>query len=187
MLIIIPMDIRSLRYFVAVAEEGSFRRAAERVGVSQPAVSQALAQLEAEEHRHQRDRDSLANEQRLLRHPAIIEALYLNKHVRMSTVDRAVELAARNGLDLKNIAIFSEIKAAIEGELIPEASEEPAPDDFLFQENLDRIIKLMVTNSHNVITNEIHPFEIRFGILQVNIHDPDGNHIHVDFDSSEKR
>ncbi|MCG6902571.1 MAG: VOC family protein [Rhodobacter sp.] len=26
-----------------------------------------------------------------------------------------------------------------------------------------------------------------FGILQVNIHDPDGNHIHVDFDSSEKR
>jgi len=24
-----------------------------------------------------------------------------------------------------------------------------------------------------------------FGVLQVNFHDPDGNHIHVDFDSSE--
>lgn len=26
-----------------------------------------------------------------------------------------------------------------------------------------------------------------FGILQVNIHDPDGNHIHIDFDASEPR
>ena len=26
-----------------------------------------------------------------------------------------------------------------------------------------------------------------FGILQVNIHDPDGNHIHIDFDAGEPR
>ena len=26
-----------------------------------------------------------------------------------------------------------------------------------------------------------------FGILQVNIHDPDGNHIHIDFDANEPR
>lgn len=26
-----------------------------------------------------------------------------------------------------------------------------------------------------------------FGILQVNIHDPDGNHIHIDFDAQEPR
>ncbi len=42
------MDIRSLRYAVAVADEGSFRRAATRMGVSQPAVSQAIGLLEEE-------------------------------------------------------------------------------------------------------------------------------------------
>jgi len=72
------------------------------------------------------------NEQRLLRAPEIIEALYMNKHTRMSTVDRAVELAVRNGIELTGIPTFAEIKAAIEGELIVEAEEEPTPDDLIF-------------------------------------------------------
>ncbi|MDP7031451.1 MAG: LysR family transcriptional regulator [Gemmatimonadota bacterium] len=42
------MEVRPVRYFVAVAEEGSFGRAAQRVGVSQPAVSHGVALLEAE-------------------------------------------------------------------------------------------------------------------------------------------
>lgn len=42
------MDARTLRYFLAVAEEGSFRSAARREGVSQPAVSQGIALLEGE-------------------------------------------------------------------------------------------------------------------------------------------
>jgi DNA-binding transcriptional LysR family regulator len=40
------MDARALRYFVAVADSGSFRAAARRLAVSQPAVSQAVAGLE---------------------------------------------------------------------------------------------------------------------------------------------
>jgi DNA-binding transcriptional LysR family regulator len=42
------VELRAVRHFVAVAETGSFRAAARRTGVSQPAVSQAVAALEAE-------------------------------------------------------------------------------------------------------------------------------------------
>ncbi|MEU8887675.1 LysR family transcriptional regulator [Streptomyces sp. NPDC048442] len=43
-----PVELRQLQYFVAVAEEGGFGRAAERIGIVQSAVSQQVRRLERE-------------------------------------------------------------------------------------------------------------------------------------------
>lgn len=76
------------------------------------------------------------NEQRLLRTPAIIEALYKNRNTRMSTADRLIELAARNGVDLPGIPHFAAAVEAVQGQLIPEPSEEPLPQDAGFAQTL---------------------------------------------------
>ena len=72
------------------------------------------------------------NEARLLIAPTIIEALYKNRNTRMSTADRLIELAARNNLDLQGIPAYKEHVEALQGQLIPEPSDEPLPQDQVF-------------------------------------------------------
>ncbi len=73
------------------------------------------------------------DQQRLLATPTIIEALYKNRSTRTSTIDRLVELAARNGVELKGVATFQAHVEAIQGELIvDEPTDEPLPEDVEF-------------------------------------------------------
>ncbi len=68
----------------------------------------------------------------IFKNPEIIEKLYLNKNTRMSTADRILELAVRNGVECTGIPAFEQAKKAIAGELIVEQSEEPNFDDTQF-------------------------------------------------------
>jgi LysR family transcriptional regulator, benzoate and cis,cis-muconate-responsive activator of ben and cat genes len=52
------VELRHLRYFVAVAEELSFRKAARRLSVSEAAISQQVAGLEDELDQKLFNRDS---------------------------------------------------------------------------------------------------------------------------------
>ncbi len=89
--------------------------AGETLAVIARTADEALAELLA------------TNEAKLLQAPEIIEALYMNANTRMSTADRIVELAARNGLTV-NIRGFENIVAALReqgGAGVKAAREEP--------------------------------------------------------------
>lgn len=94
------------------------------------------------------------NEERLLANPEIIEKLYLNRNTRMSTSDRILELAVRNGLELA-IPAFAQAKQAIQGELISEPTEEPTFDDVQVSEALVQADQLVLADGED--THEIDP------------------------------
>lgn len=91
------------------------------------------------------------NERLMLTNPRVIEKLYMNKQVRMSTADRLVELAVRNRIEL-DIPAFKEVAAAIRNELVSEPTEEPTFDDVLFKE----VDQFASTTSPAVIEEDTH-------------------------------
>lgn len=93
------------------------------------------------------------NEALMLKHPTVIEKLYMNERVRMSTADRLLELAVRNGIELA-IPAYKEAAAAIQNELIPEASDEPTYDDMLFEET-GRIARETALSTDDDDTHEV--------------------------------
>jgi DNA-binding transcriptional LysR family regulator len=102
------MDLRKLRYFIAAAEEANFRRAAVRLHVTQPTLSEQIQELEKDLGVRLFDR--LPRGVRLSK----AGALFLGEARRLlAELERAVEQTRRVGrgeLDLLRIG-FSEIEA----------------------------------------------------------------------------
>src|SRR5207302_8233206 len=71
------------------------------------------------------------NEERLLRHPPIIASLYMNPKTRMSTAQRALELAVRNNVRVDGIPAFDEAVRAIQQSGATDPAE-AAKDDAAF-------------------------------------------------------
>ncbi|MFZ2994766.1 LysR family transcriptional regulator [Sphingobium sp.] len=86
------MDLRLLRYFVAVADEGNFNRAAARLHVAQPPLSRAIQQLEA--HVGAPLLDRATRPLRLTEVGKLLYAQALQLLARMEDVDMMVKAAA---------------------------------------------------------------------------------------------
>jgi hypothetical protein len=69
-------------------------------------------------------------EKRLLRDPRIIAAMYMNPKARMSTVDRAIELAVRNSVQVPGIPGWDSVVQAVLGE--KKTKEQAAAEDQAF-------------------------------------------------------
>ncbi len=118
----------------------------------QPRLSGDTLEYLADSADEQRGEVIATNEELMLKNPRAIEKLYMNKRVRMSTADRLIDLAVRNGLEL-SIPAFKEAAAAIQNELIPEPTEEPSFDDVLFKETseiAEQLVTSDIEDTHEV-------------------------------------
>jgi hypothetical protein len=114
------LDARVIDFF---AQVGGNRPAVFDALVGNPSIAdETLATMAGKLGGREVDRIA-ANEQRILRHPQIIASMYMNKNARMSTVDRAVELAVRNNVRVPGLAAWDEIAKALQAEK-PQASPE---------------------------------------------------------------
>ena len=85
------LDLRKLRYFVAVAEELNFRRAAQRLHLAQPVLSRQIRALEKELHAQLFTRDSTGTQLTAAGHQLLTDATLLlaNAGAARSRVARA--------------------------------------------------------------------------------------------------
>jgi hypothetical protein len=121
------LDPRILDFFAGLVADKP--TAFDAIAMNAASADETIATLAA--RGGARETDLIAgNEQRLLRHPEIIAALYMNKKARMSTVDRAVELAVRNNVRVPGLACWDEVARALQT-AAPAASKE-ADDLFAY-------------------------------------------------------
>jgi hypothetical protein len=112
------------------------------------------------------------NEQRLLRCPKIVEALYLNRFTRMSSANRCVELAIRHGIPL-DIPAYKELAAALGAETkYADAGDQAlaeAAADQAFQDAINEDKELAETSDEAVVETEDQELRQRINLLGLTI------------------
>jgi LysR family transcriptional regulator, transcription activator of glutamate synthase operon len=107
------VEVRHLRYFVAVAHEQSFTRAARRLGIAQPALSQQIQALENEL--------GVILVERSNRTSGLTEAgarlLTRAERILLEMQDAAHEMAAHAGLQTGTVRIGCALQTLLEGRL----------------------------------------------------------------------
>jgi LysR family transcriptional regulator, transcription activator of glutamate synthase operon len=107
------MELRHLRYFAAVAREQSFTRAARRLGIAQPALSQQIQALEHEL--------GVVLVERSNRTSGLTEAgaslLTRAERILLEVQDAAHEMAAHAGLRTGTVRIGCALQTLLEGRL----------------------------------------------------------------------
>ena len=145
-------DPRVLDYFgqLAIDKPAVFDTIVLNPSTADPTIATLAAKAGA------REIDLIAqNEQRLLRHPEIITAMYMNRRARMSTIDRVVELAVRNHVRVPGLAAWDEVARALTGTPLS------SPDaDAVFERAVEMLTGddsvLTVGDADQVIPDEEH-------------------------------
>lgn len=151
------MTLRHLRIFVAVCEAGSVTLAAEKLYLSQPAVSLAIHELE--DHYHVRLFDRISR--RLYLTSAGSRFLEYATHI--SSLFDEMERDIQNWDTLGALRIGSSI--TIGAALIPQAVR-------LYSQQYPEVEIKMVIDNSQVIEKKVLSNEVDFGLLEGAVHDP---------------
>lgn len=136
------MDFRLLRYFVAVAGEGNFNRAAEKLHIAQPPLSRAIQQLEAHVGAPLLDRTS--RPLRLTSLGKLVHAQAVQMIARMEDMETMVKAAAGSERRRFVVGFVSSTIYARLPELIREFRKEAEDIELVLMESttLDQIAAL---------------------------------------------
>ncbi len=156
------MEIRHLRYFLAVAEAGHMTRAAERLGIQQPPLSLQIKALEKELgvplfHRHPKG-TSLSDAGRRFE----IEARRLVED--MAAMEQRMARVARGELGLLNVGFTSSAAAHAFTPAALRACRRAWPD-----------IELSIREDHAAgITEAVEAGRLHCGLIRVPVFQPEG-------------
>jgi len=150
------MDLRHLRYFIAITEHGSVRLAAEHVHISQPAISRQIHDLEEELGAALFDRSP-----RGLRLTPVGEAFLIRARRILADVQAAKDQARRMAAGLNGHLSFGFVENATWDGVLPHAFrafKEQAPDVDLELRPLNSPEQLELLESGGLDGAFIYPF-----------------------------
>lgn len=163
------LDPRVLHFFARSA--GRDTRLSQLILLNQSTADETIAALAAVATEHEIELIA-SNEQRLLRHPSIIGAMYANPNGRQSTTIRAVELAIRNGVQVAGVENWEDLSAAIlESGRSSEPEPERPPDDGSTEALVERLCRgpfkdILEETARNTMLAHQFPIPVQIRLTQ---------------------